>query len=155
MHKIIISTLLLTSLSFADKSYSFMGAQTSFLNYDGLSSPSFGLKYGVQKGMWRSSINLDYSKNGDNSLGSLILQVDKGILKNDSPLKPHVGFSFGLVEHHKIKSNTGYGLGLNTGVTYLLNDAIDLDLSYRYLYTSKIDNLSSVNTLTLSLHYFY
>lgn len=155
MHKIIISTLLLTSLSFADKSYSFMGAQTSFLNYDGLSSPSFGLKYGVQKGMWRSSINLDYSKNGDNSLGSLILQVDKGIFKNDSPLKPHVGFSFGLVEHHKIKSETGYGVGLNTGVTYLLNDAIDLDLSYRYLSTSKIDNLSSVNTLTLSLHYFY
>ena len=158
MHKIILSTLLLTSLSFAEKSYSFIGAETSFLNYDGISSPSLGFKYGIQKGMWRSTINFDYSTNGSDSLGSLILQVDKGILKGiskNSPFKPHVGFSLGVLQHKNAVTDKGYGLGLNTGVTYLLNDDIDLDLSYRFLSTSKMNNIGSLNSLNLSLHYFY
>ena len=158
MHKIILSTLLLTSLSFADKSYSFFGAQTSFLNYDSISSPSLGFKYGIQKGMWRSSINLDYASTGNNKLSSLILQVDKGILKSmtkDSPFKPHAGFSFGVIQHTNAVTDKGYAMGLNTGVTYLLNDSIDLDLSYRFLSTSKMDNIGSLNSLNLSLHYFY
>jgi len=158
MHKIILSTLLLTSFSFAEKSYSFFGGQTSFVNYDSVSSPSLGLKYGIQRGMWRSSINFDYATTSSDTLSSLILQVDKGILKNvtkDSPLKPHAGFSFGLLQHTNSFTDKGYGFGLNTGVTYLLNDSIDLDLSYRYLSTSKMQNIGSINTLNLSLHYFY
>jgi len=155
MHKIILSTLLLTSLGFAEKSYSFFGGQTSLVSYDSVFSPSLGLKYGVQRGMWRSSINLDYATTGSNTLSSLILQVDKGILKSitkNSPLKPHAGFSLGLLQH---SNDRGYGLGLNTGVTYLLNDTIDLDLSYRYLSTTKMNNVGSINSLNLSLHYFY
>jgi len=158
MHKIILSTLLLTSLSFAEKSYSFFGGQTSFVNYDSVSSPSLGLKYGIQRGMWRSSINLDYTLSGSNKLASLILQVDKGIFRNitkNSPLKPHAGFSLGLLQHSTKGTDRGYGVGLNTGVTYLLNESIDLDLSYRFLSTSKIDNVGSLNSLNLSLHYFY
>ena len=159
MHKIILSTLLLTSLSFAEKSYSFLGAQTSYLNYNSVSSSSFGLKYGIQKGMWRSSINLDYALTGSNTFfSSLILQIDKGILKSitkDSPFKPHAGFSLGVLQHQNVVTDRGYGMGLNTGVTYLLNDTIDLDLSYRFLSTSKMDNISSLNSLNLSLHYFY
>jgi len=158
MHKIILSTLLFTSLSFAEKSYSFVGLQTSFLSYNSVFSPSLGLKYGIQRGMWRSSLNLDYASTGSNRLSSLILQVDKGILKNitqNSPLKPHAGFSLGLLQHSDSSTDKGYGLGLNTGVTYLLNDAIDLDLSYRYLSTTKMNNINSLNSLNLSLHYFY
>jgi len=158
MQKIILSTLLLTSLSFAEKSYSFFGANTSYINYDGISSPSLGLKYGIQKGMWRSSINLDYASTGSNKLSSLLIQVDKGILKNiskNSPLKPHAGFSFGLLDHKQSVSDKGYGFGINTGVTYLFNEAIDLDLSYRFFSTTKMNNISSLNSLNLSLHYFY
>ncbi len=158
MHKTILSTLILTSITLAQQSYSFLGTQTSFVNYDKVSSPSLGVKYGIQKGMWRSSINLDYARNGNNSLSSLLLQVDKGVLKNiskNSPLKPHVGFSFALLEHKTSTTDKGYGYGLNTGVTYLLNDAIDLDLSYKYIMTSKINRINNINTLTLSLHYFY
>ena len=158
MHKIILSTLLLTSLSFAEKSYSFVGLETSSLSYNSVSSPSFGLKYGVQKGMWRSSINLDYASTKDDTLSSLILQIDKGILKNmtrGSSFKPHAGFSIGVLQHKDTVIDRGYGFGLNTGVTYLLNDAIDLDLSYRYLSTTKMNNINSLNSLNLSLHYFY
>jgi len=158
MHKIILSTLLLTSLSFAEKSYSFFGLQTSYLSYDTVSSPSLGLKYGIQRGMWRSSINLDYTSKDNNKLSSLMLQVDKGIFKNitkNSPLKPHAGFSLGVLQHKNIVTDKGYGLGLNTGITYLLSDTIDLDLSYRFLSTSKMNNIGSLNSLNLSLHYFY
>ena len=158
MHKIIISTLLLTSFSFSEPSYSFFGAETSYWNYENVSSPSLGLKYGIQKGMWRSNINLDYSSTGNDTLSSLIFQVDRGILQSsvkDSSFKPHVGFSLGVMEHQNAKKDKGYGYGLNAGVTYLLNDAIDLDLSYRYISTSKMDNIKSLNSLALSLHYFY
>lgn len=155
MHKIIISTLLLTSLSLAESSYSFLGANTSYIDYNNVSSPSFGLKYGIQRGMWRTAINLDYASTGNDKLTSLIFQIDKGILKSftkDSPVKPYVGFSFGMLQHKDSVTNKGYGIGLNTGLTYLLNEAIDLDLSYRLLSTSKI---GSINSLNLSLHYFY
>ncbi|CAA6818135.1 MAG: Unknown protein [uncultured Sulfurovum sp.] len=158
MHKIILLTLLLTSLSFSEKSYSFLGAETSFVNYDSISSPSLGLKYGIQKGMWRSSLNLDYANNGSNKLSSLMLQVDKGILKNftkKSPFKPHAGFSLGVLQHKNTDTDKGYGLGLNTGVTYLLNEQVDLDLSYRFISTSKMNDIGSINSLNLSLHYFY
>lgn len=158
MHKIILSTLLLTSLSFAEKSYSFFGTQTSFLYYNGIASPSIGFKYGIQKDMWRSTINLDYGTTGSDSLASLILQVDKGILKNiaqKSPLKPHAGFSLGLLQYQGNSTDQGYAYGVNTGVTYLLNDEIDLDLSYKLMMTSKLDNVNTLNALTLSLHYFY
>ncbi|CAA6815769.1 MAG: Unknown protein [uncultured Sulfurovum sp.] len=158
MHKIIISTLLITSFTFGEGSYSFLGTQTSYLNYNTTSSPSLGLKYGIQKGMWRSSFNLDHAKNGNNKLTSLIFQTDKGILKQSmekSLFKPHVGFSFGILQHKENVSDKGYGIGLNTGVSYLLNGAFDLDLSYRYLSTTKMNKLNTLNSLTLSLHYFY
>ena len=158
MHKIIISTLLLTSFTLAGPSYSFFGAQTSYLDYNHVSSPSLGLKYGVQQGMWRTTLNLDYAKSSNDTLTSFIIQADKGILQSamkDSPFKPYVGFSLGMLQHDNSGTDKGYGIGLNTGVTYLLNDAIDLDLGYRYLSTSKMNNIKSLNSLNLSLHYFY
>jgi len=158
MHKIILSTLLLTSLSFADKSYSFFGAQTSFVNYNNIASPALGLKYGVQKNMWRTTVNLDYATTGSDTLSSLSLQVDKGVLRNvtqNSPLKPYVGASLGLLQYQGDKTDKGYGYGLNTGLTYLLNDAMDIDLDFKYIYATKMDAFNSINTLTLSLHYFY
>ncbi len=158
MHKIILSTILLTAIGFAGKSYSFLGAQTSIVNYDQISAPSVGFKYGIQKDMWRSSLNLDYSENGSNTLTSLIFEADRGVLQEtvkELPVKPHIGFSLGLLQHTNTVTDKGYGLGLNTGLTYLLNDKIDLDLSYRYLSVSKMNTISTLNSLTLSLHYFY
>lgn len=158
MHKLIISTLLLITFSSAETSYSFLGAQTSYVNYENVSAPSIGLKYGVQRGMWRSSFNLDYSEANNNQLNSLILQVDKGVLQQSSKnslFKPHVGFSLGILQHDKSQTDKGYAYGVNTGVTYLLNNAIDLDLSYRYLTTEKMNSMNSLHSLNLSLHYFY
>ena len=105
--------------------------------------------------MWRSSLNLEYSKKSSNTLNSFIFQADKGVLQQtmkNSSFKPHLGFAFGLVQDD---NDRGTAIGVNTGVTYLLNDAIDLDLSYRYLSVSKITGINSINSLNFSLHYFY
>ena len=158
MHKIIISSLLLTSIIFAEESYTFIGAETSFVNYNNVSSTSIGLKYGVQNAMWRSSLSLEYAKNGSDRLTSFIFQADRGILKErvrKSNFKPHIGFSLGSIQHKNSKKEQGFGYGVNTGITYLLNQKIDLDLTYRYMKVNQIDALDSLNSLNLSLHYFY
>jgi len=158
MYKIIISTLLLTSITLAEKSYTFVGAQTAFVHYNGLSSPSVGLKYGVQNSMWRSSLNLEHARNGQNKLTSFIFQADQGILEEhfkQSDFKPHMGFSIGYIQHQNNSTDRGLSYGVNTGITYLLNQKIDLDLSYRYIKVSKIKAVNSLNSLNLSLHYFY
>lgn len=143
----------------ANKSYAFVGAQTSLVNYEEISSStSVGLKYGVQKGMWRTSFNLDYSGLDENRLNSLILQIDRGLFEESTKnlfVKPHIGFSLGVLEHKFKQTDKGYGLGTNAGLTFILNDAFDLDLNYRYLSTSKMSNIGSVQHINLSLHYFY
>jgi len=158
MHKIILSTLLMVSISAAEASYSFIGGETSLVNYKNISSPAIGFKYGIQKGMWRTSLNLDYATNGSDSLSSFIVQADRGILQQrfkDSLFKPHAGFSFGILQYDNQVTDKGYAFGLNTGMTYLLNDAMDLDLTYRYATTASMTTVNSLNSLNLSLHYFY
>jgi len=158
MHKIIISLSLLTSITLAEENYTFIGLETSFVKYKNVSSPSVGLKYGVQNKMWRSSLSLEYAKDGQDSLTSFIFQADRGILKNnvkDSNFKPHIGFSVASIQHKNSKTERGFGYGVNTGVTYLLNQKVDLDLTYRYMKVNQIDALDSINNLNLSLHYFY
>ena len=49
----------------------------------------------------------------------------------------------------------GYLYGANAGLAYIYNDALDFDLGYRYLQTSKLNNIDSLSDLTLSMHYFY
>ena len=158
MNKIIISTLLLTSLIFAEKNYTFVGAETSLVNYNGVTSPSIGLKYGVQNAMWRSSLNLEYAKSGSDTLTSFIFEADRGIFTEQSKksnYKPHVGFSVGSIQHRNSKTERGFSYGVNTGVTYLLNKKMDVDLTYRLIKVNQIDAFSSLNSLNLSLHYFY
>ena len=158
MHKIIISLLLLTSITIAEESYTFIGVNTSLIKHNSVSSSSIGLKYGVQNKMWRSSLNLEYAKDGQDTLTSFIFQADKGIFKNSVKhlnLKPHVGFSLASIQHKNTKTERGFGYGINTGVTYLLNQKTDLDLTYRYMKVNQIDALNSINSLNLSLHYFY
>jgi hypothetical protein len=49
----------------------------------------------------------------------------------------------------------GYIYGVDTGLAYIFNDVLDFDLCYKYLKTSKINKIDSINDLTLSMHYFY
>jgi len=150
-----------TSLSAADKSYSFLGIQAGNSFVEGKSAPTIGLKYGVQTRKYRTSFNYNYGKNSDATYQTLIAQIDTGIMSNtfrNSLLKPYAGFSFGVMQEKNSLSSIidrGYVYGVNTGLAYIFNDALDFDLGYRYLKTSKLNKIDSINDLTLAMHYFY
>lgn len=162
MYKLIISSFLilsLTSILQADnKSYSFLGAETSLSKYGGTSTQSYGLKYGKQADMWRTALSIGYAKEKDETLQTLIMQVDYGILSQTFkafPLKPFIGFSTGLIQHDHNQKDKGYLFGLNGGFTYILNNHIDIDLAYRNMKTSKMNSVDSLSDIILSVHYFY
>ena len=73
-------------------------------------------------------------------------------------MKPYAGLSFGIMEEKSRTSSLtdrGYLYGANLGLAYIYNDALDFDVGYRYLKTSKLKELASLSDLTLSMHYFY
>ncbi len=153
--------LLSTSLLADNKLYSFIGIQAGSSFVESHAIPSIALKYGKQSKNSRTTISYAYADKSNVNYQTLIAQVDMGILTNsfrNSSVKPYGGFSFGVMqEQNKFNSITdrGYLYGLNTGLAYIFNDALDFDLGYRYLQTSKLENIDSLSDLTLSMHYFY
>jgi len=153
--------LLLTSLSATDKSYSFLGIQTATSVIESKIVPTLGLKYGQQTKKHRTSLSYNYGNKSNTSYQTLIVQIDTGILKKsfeDYAFKPYAGVSFGLMQEnnkHTSQKDRGYVYGVNTGLAYIFNDALDFNLGYRYMETSKLKNIDSISDLTLSMHYFY
>lgn len=159
---IYLSLILFTvSLPAADRMYSYLGIQAANSFIEGESVPNMGIKYGKQTKKYRTSLSYTFGERSNINYQSLIAQVDTGILANkfkNSLFKPYVGLSFGVMqENNKATSikDKGYVYGANTGLSYIYNDAFDFDLGYRYLQTSKLNNIDSLSDLTLSMHYFY
>ena len=163
LNKLYISLILLsTSLLAADKSYSFLGIQTGSSFIEGNAVPEVALKYGVQTRKYRTTFSYAYGQNSKSNYQSILAQIDIGILSNtfkDSAFKPYAGFSFGVMQEknvlNSLTTDRGYVYGLNSGLSYIFNDDFDFDLGYRYLQTSKLENIDSLSELTLSMHYFY
>jgi len=153
--------LISTSLSATDKSYSFLGIQTGNSFVEGKSTPTVGLKYGVQTRKYRTSLNYSYARDSKATYEKFIIQMDTGVLVNvfkNSLLKPYAGFSFGVMQEKNRTTaikDRGYIYGVDTGLAYIFNDALDFDLCYKYLETSKLNKIDSINDLSLSMHYFY
>ena len=163
INTLFLPLLLLTSvLNADDKIYSFIGVQTSASKFENTSAPTVGLKYGKQTENLRTSISYSYGAKSDNDYHSLIIQMDTGILSNafkDISVKPYVGASVGVMQQddNSVVPSKDRGLvyGVNAGLSYILNDSIDLDLGYRFLKTSKLENIDNISDLTFSMHYFY
>lgn len=162
--KIFLTSLMLNSISYAsdgiEEMYGFVGIQASATQYDNISSPSIGLKYGQQTASWRTAISYNYGEDSNDRFQSLIIQMDKGILTDafkNIPFKPYLGFSLGLVEHsgNTVGTDRGYLYGLNGGFNYVLNNSIDIDLGYRYMVSSKLKDIDNNTNLMLSLHYYF
>jgi opacity protein-like surface antigen len=166
MKKIILlflSTILFsTSLFATEKLYSFIGVQASASNFDNVSTPSIGLKYGKQSKEMRTSIAYSYANKSSDTFQSLIMQVDSAILTQtfkEIAFKPYLGASFGLIQQKNREllgyDDKGFVYGINAGLSYIVNNNVDFDLGYRFLKTSKMKELDKINDLSLSLHYFY
>ena len=161
INKLYLTLLLcLTPLLAKDKSYAFIGVQTGMSKISNKETPSIGLKYGVQQGNSRTSFIYSYDKKNDDKFQMLLIQMDMGIFKNsfkNSSFKPYVGGTFGVLQENsnQLARDRGYVYGLNTGLAYILNNDFDLDLGYRYLKTSKLNNIDEIHNLNLAMHYFY
>jgi len=163
INKLLLPFLLLTSAIHADnKIYSFIGVQTSASKFEDVSTPTVGVKYGKQTENMRTSFSYNYGANGSDYYQTLLIQMDTGILTStfrDIALKPYVGATVGVMQQNNDSfvptRDRGYVYGANAGFTYILNDTIDLDLGYRYLKTSKLENIDNINDLTFSMHFFY
>jgi opacity protein-like surface antigen len=90
------------------------------------------------------------------------MQVDSAILIQtfkDIAFKPYLGASFGVIQQKNMEllgyDDKGFVYGINTGLSYIVNNNIDFDLGYRFLKTSKMKELDKINDISLSLHYFY
>ncbi|NEW61219.1 porin family protein [Sulfurovum sp. bin170] len=145
-----------------DKMYSFIGVQSSYTDYDNESAPTIGFKYGKQTDTWRTAISYNYAQNSDDRYQSLIMQIDAGVLTElfrDIPLKPYLGFSFGVMEHRNSANapskDRGYLYGLNAGFNYVINNSFDVDFGCRYMDGDKLEYVGSRGDITLSLHYYF
>jgi opacity protein-like surface antigen len=158
-----LSTILFSTSLFAnEKLYSFIGIQASASNFDKVSTPSIGLKYGKQSKEMRTSITYNYANKSSDTFQSLIMQVDSAILTQtfkEIDFKPYLGASFGVIQQKNREllsyDDKGFVYGINAGLSYIVNNNIDFDLGYRFLKTSKMKELDKINDLSLSLHYFY
>jgi len=166
MKKIIllfISIILLSTNLFSnEKLYSFIGVQASPSIFNNTIAPSIALKYGKQSKDTRTSIAYGYGKNSDNSYQTLIMQIDTAILTQtfkDIAFKPYFGASFGVMQHKNKKlisyTDKGFIYGVNTGLSYVVNNNVDIDLGYRFMKTSKLKEIETINDVSFSMHYFY
>jgi hypothetical protein len=151
-----------TSLYANEKLYSFIGIQASVSKFDKLSTPTIGLKYGKQSKDMRTAITYSYGNKSNNTFQSLIMQVDSAILTQtfkDIAFKPYLGASFGIMQHKNQKllgyDDKGFVYGINTGLSYIVNNNVDFDLGYRFLKTSKMKEIDTINDISFAMHYFY
>jgi hypothetical protein len=158
---VVILSFLLTGL-FAQqnsKEFHFVGlaVSTESMQFESQSSipdqdeTSFGFRYGRQTHEWRTVFTL--SGNGD--LTNFGLEIDK-ILVDElfgmPEIRPYLGASVGYLQYEK---NDGYYYGGNLGFMLYTSDTVDVDLSYHYYQTGKLEPLDTMQGGSLSIHYFY
>ena len=161
--KILLILFLFNSTIEADvltgKIYSFIGVQGSYTDYDNETAPTIGFKYGKQNDSWRTAISYNYAQMSDDTYHTLIMQVDAGVLTElfiDIPIKPYLGFSFGVMEDKNSDlTDRGFLYGINTGINYVVNNSLDIDFGYRYMSADKFKYIDNRGDFTLSLHYYF
>ena len=167
-NKILLPLFIISSISYSNNDgitemYDFIGVQTGMSSVNAgsnsgsdVTAPTIGFKYGQQTSEWRTAIYYNYAYHSDQKFHSLVAQVDHGVLMEafaDLPVKPYVGFSIGMMRN---SSNNDFIYGVNTGLNYVLNNTMDLDLSFQHMWTgSKLESLGGMNNLSLSLHYYF
>jgi len=167
-NNILITIFMMSTLGYASNTdgitniYEFVGVQAGITDYDGVTAPTLGIKYGQQNTLWRTAISYNFAHYAHDDFHTILAQVDRGILTDlfeQYPFKPYLGFSLGIMQndnsHHKENHDIGYLYGFNAGVNYVMNHELDLDVGYRYLRSSDLEYMNLSNGLAVSLHYYF
>jgi opacity protein-like surface antigen len=129
-------------------------AGLSFLNTT--RAPVFGLGLGMKQNHWRGDVTLDYTANKASSLrvtGLLNGYYDFGTW---SSFTPYLGLGLGFthLEGAGLTRQVRLTTALNAGVSYAINQALLIDLSYRLTYLTPLtQSPQSTHLLRLGLRW--
>jgi opacity protein-like surface antigen len=158
LKSIILMIAILSTLSLSETKYPFWGIIGYSSDINGEQGGVVGIRYGQQSKDWRTSFTLESSFK-DHQL--FTIQIDRTLLHSltTSKLRIYGGIIGGAVAQDKNDGsgdkNLGYSYGLSIGFMFYLSDNIDLDLGYRYMRVTDLDNIDKISSVSFSIHYFF
>jgi len=154
---ILLVVFMFSSLSFGETKYPFWGIIGYSSDVNGKQGGVVGLRYGQQSKDWRTSFTLETRYNGYQLFTA---QVDRTLLYSlaTPKLRLYAGLIAGAVAQEDEAGgddNLGYSYGVSAGFMFYLSDNIDLDLGYRYMKVTELDNIDDISSASFAIHYFF
>ena len=128
---------------------------TPELDHDG-NDVEFGLRLGAQNEMWRTLLVLNYfdSSDDDQEYWKGMASFDYFITQ-EYALKPYIGLNVGYMNYQSTGiDDGGFLYGGEAGVSYRLNESVEMDLLFRYS-ASGDDNVDHVSGVVFGLNYIF
>ena len=119
-----------------------------------------GFRIGAQNQDWRTTFIGNLSRGGDQQSQKAMLTFDKFVWqslyeRDNIVFKPYLGAHLGWIKHTAGNlSDTGMLYGAEVGLVWNVLKEVDFDLCYRYS-TTALDNLDSVDAVTMGINYIY
>jgi opacity protein-like surface antigen len=172
LNKLLLSSLLILTLSEAKDSFSserLLGIEVGYTGIDtkdaigldeSVNSVEFGFRIGAQNRDWRTSLIANMTNSDGHKTQKAMLSFDKFVWqslykKDDIVFKPYLSGHIGWIKHTADNlSENGMLYGGGLGLAWNVLDEVDFDLGYRYSVT-QLDNLDSLDAVTLGVNYIY
>jgi len=143
--------------------YSKIQGDTLFENNHESDDKELGFRVGVENLVWRTMLTYSQYDNSkaDQNLEKFIFSIDY-LLLNDGKEKglnpaPYVGLNASYADYEStfINENTGFLYGVEGGMIWSASQMITLDLGYRYMVTSQMENFDHSADVVFGLHFNY
>jgi len=122
--------------------------------------PEYGFRIGAQNKDWRTTLIGNFSRGKKHKYQKAMLTFDHFVWqslyeKDHIRFKPYMGGHIGWIKHTADDlSENGILYGGEVGIVWNVMDEVDFDLGYRYSATN-LDNLDSLDAMTLGINYIY
>ena len=120
------------------------------------SDVQFGFRIGAQQKEWRTLLVADYFNSTDDDQQYIkgFLELDYFVIQ-DSALKPFIGANVGYMNYQTTAiDESGLLYGGQAGVSYRVSDAVDMDVMYRYSF-STANSTNHIEGIIFGLNYIY
>jgi hypothetical protein len=173
----LLSTLIGTSLyasNFDSTTQGFIGLELGYATIEGhtvdifnenqniafqeSSDIKYGLHLGAQNEDWRITVGFNYYDNSsdDQNMEQLQARADYFFVDDlDATIRPYIGANIGFANYEStFVDESGFTYGGQAGLLIKSNEALDIDLSYRYL-LGEVEALNHMGSVNLGLNYIY
>jgi hypothetical protein len=162
---LLLISLSLTSL-IASEEFGFIGAGIGYQQVDpGIfetNHTTLGIRVGRQSLDWRTIFGFDY----ETDFSTIFVEADYIFLDEmfgTPKLRPYLGLNINYIDYNNFFDYTqnitidedGYSIGINIGLILYAGDRVDVDIGYHYNSVQSIEPVDYLQTVTLSIHYFY